>query len=57
MTHLQALQDKHRRLDEVIREETLHAGSQDHEIRRLKEEKLLLKEQILEETRRIEKRH
>jgi hypothetical protein len=52
--HLEALQNKHSRLEEEIRVESQRPAARDQDIRRLKEEKLLLKEKIVEETRRIE---
>ncbi len=45
-THLQALRRKKETLEEKIRRETTHAARNDMIIRRLKEEKLLLKERI-----------
>lgn len=44
--HLQELSEKHRQLERRIQEETSRPGSDDLAIRRLKQEKLKLKEQI-----------
>lgn len=44
--HIAELADKHRNLERRIEEETARLGSDDVEIRRLKQEKLKLKEQI-----------
>lgn len=44
--HLQELSEKHRQLERRIQEETARPGSDDLAIRRLKQEKLKLKEQI-----------
>lgn len=51
--HLHELSEKHRQLERRIEEETARPGSDDVEIRKLKQEKLRLKEQIirLSETR------
>lgn len=51
--HLQELSEKHRQLERRIEEETARPGSDDMEIRRLKQEKLKLKDEIarLSETR------
>jgi hypothetical protein len=51
--HLQELSEKHRQLERRIEEETLRPGSDDLAIRRLKQEKLKLKDEIqrLEVTR------
>lgn len=51
--HLQELSEKHRQLERRIEEETARLGSDDIEIRRLKQEKLKLKDEIarLSETR------
>ncbi len=51
--HLQELSEKHRQLERRIEEETARLGSDDIEIRRLKQEKLKLKDEIvrLTETR------
>lgn len=45
-THIQALQRKKETLEEKIHRETNYAARNDQIIRRLKEEKLRLKEQI-----------
>ncbi len=45
-THLEALQRKHHVLEAKIHEELTHPASDDLKIRRLKEEKLHLKEEI-----------
>jgi hypothetical protein len=45
--HLQELSEKHRQLERRIEEETLRPGSDDLAIRRLKQEKLKLKDEIL----------
>jgi len=45
-THIQALQRKKETLEEKIHRETTYAARNDQIIRRLKEEKLRLKEQI-----------
>jgi hypothetical protein len=52
-THLQELSDKHRQLERRIEEEENRPGSDDTAIRRLKQEKLKLKDEIarLEPTR------
>jgi hypothetical protein len=52
-THLQELSDKHRQLERRIEEEENRPGSDDVAIRRLKQEKLKLKDEIarLEPTR------
>ncbi len=42
--HLSELTEKHRTLDQRIAEEMARPGSDDHKIRRLKQEKLKLKE-------------
>lgn len=44
--HLQELSDKHRQLERQIREEIARPGSDEVEIRRLKQEKLKLKDEI-----------
>lgn len=44
--HIAELAEKHRSLERKIEEETARLGSDDVEIRRLKQEKLKLKEQI-----------
>lgn len=44
--HLQELSEKHRQLERRIEEETLRPGSDDLVIRRLKQEKLKLKDEI-----------
>lgn len=53
--HLQALQRKHEELEEKINQEAKHAARNDLAIRRLKEQKLLIKEQIarLDENRGV----
>lgn len=45
-THLVELSEKHKTLERRIAQEQSRPGSSDHEIRRLKLEKLRLKEQI-----------
>lgn len=45
--HLQELSDKHRQLERRIEEEALRPGSDDLAIRRLKQEKLKLKDEIV----------
>ncbi len=45
-SHLQELSDKHRQLERRIEEEIGRPGSDDLTIRRLKREKLKLKDQI-----------
>ena len=45
--HLQELSEKHRQLERRIEEETLRPGSDDLAIRRLKQEKLKLKDEIV----------
>lgn len=45
--HLQELSEKRRQLERRIEEETLRPGSDDLAIRRLKQEKLKLKDEIL----------
>jgi hypothetical protein len=45
--HLQELSEKHRQLERRIEEETLRPGSDDTMIRRLKQEKLRLKDEIV----------
>lgn len=44
--HIAELAEKHRNLERRIEEEVARLGSDDLEIRRLKQEKLKLKEQI-----------
>jgi hypothetical protein len=44
--HIAELAEKHKSLERRIEEEVARAGSDDLEIRRLKQEKLKLKEQI-----------
>lgn len=44
--HLQELSEKHRQLERRIEEETSRPGSDDLAIRRLKQEKLKLKDEI-----------
>ncbi|MGQ0671290.1 MAG: YdcH family protein [Hyphomicrobium sp.] len=44
--HLQELSEKHRLLERRIKEEMARPGSDDTEIRRLKQEKLKLKDEI-----------
>ncbi len=44
--HLQELSEKHRQLERRIEEETARPGSDDLAIRRLKQEKLKLKDEI-----------
>lgn len=44
--HLQELSEKHRQLERRIEEETARPGSDDLTIRRLKQEKLKLKDEI-----------
>lgn len=45
--HLQELSERHRQLERRIEEETLRPGSDDQAIRRLKQEKLKLKDEIV----------
>jgi len=45
-SHLEELAQKHKLLDQQINLETARPGSSDLEIRRLKQEKLRLKDQI-----------
>jgi hypothetical protein len=45
--HLQELSEKHRLLERRIEEEMARPGSDDTEIRRLKQEKLKLKDEIV----------
>jgi hypothetical protein len=45
--HLQELSEKHRQLERRIEEEISRPGSDDLEIRRLKQEKLKLKDEII----------
>jgi hypothetical protein len=45
-THLQELSEKHRQLERRIEQELSRPGSSDHEIRKMKLEKLRLKEEI-----------
>jgi hypothetical protein len=45
--HLQELSEKHRQLQRRIEEEALRPGSDDVAIRRLKQEKLKLKDEIV----------
>jgi hypothetical protein len=51
--HLQELSEKHRQLERRIEQEVSRPGSDDLEIRRLKQEKLKLKDEIT----RLETRH
>lgn len=44
--HLQELSEKHRQLERRIEEEMARPGSDDLEIRRMKQEKLKLKDEI-----------
>lgn len=44
--HLSALKRKHEALEEKIRQESAHAAKDESAIRRLKEQKLHLKEEI-----------
>ncbi|MFM7084779.1 MAG: YdcH family protein [Hyphomicrobium sp.] len=44
--HLQELSEKHRQLDLRISEEMSRPGSSDQDIRRLKQQKLKIKEEI-----------
>lgn len=44
--HIAELSEKHKSLEKLIEQEALRPGSDDAEIRRLKQEKLRLKEQI-----------
>ncbi len=44
--HLQELSEKHRQLERRIEEEIARPGSDDIEIRRMKQEKLKLKDEI-----------
>lgn len=44
--HIQELSEKHRQLDRRIAEEIAKPGSSDQEIRRMKRQKLKLKEEI-----------
>jgi hypothetical protein len=44
--HLQELSERHRQLERRIEEEMARPGSDDLEIRRLKQEKLKLKDEI-----------
>jgi hypothetical protein len=44
--HLHELSEKHRQLDRRIAEEMARPGSDDQEIRRMKQQKLRLKEEI-----------
>lgn len=44
--HLQELSEKHRQLERRIEEEIARPGSDDLEIRRMKQEKLKLKDEI-----------
>jgi hypothetical protein len=53
--HLAELAEKHRVLEERIGQEAAHPGSDDIEIRRLKQEKLKLKDEM--ERLRRETRH
>lgn len=54
-SHLQELSEKHRSLQRRIEEEMARPGSDDLEIRRLKQEKLRLKDEI--ERLRSQTRH
>ena len=45
--HLQELSEKHRALERRIQEEMARPGSSDADIRRLKQEKLKLKDEIV----------
>jgi hypothetical protein len=51
--HLQELSERHRALERRIEEEVSRPGSDDLQIRRLKQEKLKLKDQIA----KLETRH
>lgn len=51
--HLQELSERHRALERRIEDEVARPGSDDIEIRRLKQEKLKLKDEIS----RLETRH
>jgi hypothetical protein len=53
--HLQELSERHRQLERRIEEEVARPGSDDLEIRRLKHEKLKLKDEIVR--LQIETRH
>lgn len=53
--HLAELTEKHRILDERINSEAARPGSDDSELRRMKQEKLKLKEEI--ERIKLETRH
>ncbi|MDX2309318.1 MAG: DUF465 domain-containing protein [Hyphomicrobium sp.] len=44
--HLQELSEKHRQLDRRIEQEMARPGSDDLEIRRMKQQKLKIKEEI-----------
>ncbi len=44
--HLHELSEKHRQLDRRIEEEMSRPGSDDQEIRRMKQQKLKIKEEI-----------
>lgn len=44
--HLKALKKRHADLEDKIHRETTHAARDEHAIRRLKEQKLIIKEQI-----------
>lgn len=44
--HLRALQKKHEDLEKKIHEETTHAAKDEQAIRKLKEQKLYVKEEI-----------
>ncbi|HYD18497.1 MAG TPA: DUF465 domain-containing protein [Patescibacteria group bacterium] len=44
--HLHALQKRHAALEEKIRDEQMHASRNEFDIRRLKEQKLHVKEEI-----------
>jgi hypothetical protein len=45
--HLQELSERHRQLERRIEEEVARPGSDDLEIRRMKQEKLKLKDEIV----------
>jgi hypothetical protein len=45
--HLQELSEKHRQLERRIQEEMARPGSDDIEIRRMKQEKLKLKDEMV----------
>ena len=45
--HIQELSEKHRQLERRLQEEMARPGSDDAEIRRMKQEKLKLKDEII----------